>query len=162
MDYIDARRVKRFQMLKPFDSSNDGRLTNEDNEFLNLMIWRDLNIDGKFDLNEAYTLDQLGITSLLLRSSNFRTSEGWLTQESNTQLLRKGRYTHDAERALKPVRDMAGGKIYMTSFEINLTSYTSSSGQSVIDTTGKVVDVKLRPVDARLTQTIEPPALRLR
>jgi len=126
------------------------------------MIWRDLNIDGKFDLDEGYTLGQLGITSLLLRSSKFGTPEGWLTQESNTQLLRKGRYTHDAEKALKPVRDMAGGKIYMTSFEINLINDRPSNGQPAIQTSGKMVDVKSRPVDAKLTQTIEPPALRLR
>ena len=145
LNYIDARRAKNFQMLKQFDSNNDRQLSPKDSEFAHLMIWRDLDGNGKFKVHEGATLNELGITRLGFRATRFGTQDGWLMQESNTQLLLKGKYTHDPEKALKPIGNMAGGKIYMTSFEVNLKKAAPSKSP-----------------EKKLSEKTEPFALQIR
>ena len=162
LDYRAALSAKSFQMLKQFDSNSDGVVNGKDNEFSHLMIWRDLDSNGKFKTYEGYTLDQLGIKSLVLRATKFGTSEGWLTQDSNTQLLRKGRYVHDHERALKPIGDMAGGRIYMTSFEVNLYSAKTPNNIARVQTSSHSTTNGQSSAETKLTAKTAPPALRLR
>jgi Zn-dependent protease with chaperone function len=162
LTYPLALQAKKFHMLKKFDNNKDHRITHLDEDFSKLMIWRDLNIDGKYTRDEGDSLDQLGITSILLRARKLGGREALLTQNNNTQLIKKGAYTHDANRALKPVGDMAGGNIYMTSFEVSLTNYRVTEDQLSVEIISENSERQSAAVLNRRTSISEPPALRLR
>jgi hypothetical protein len=162
LKYPLALQAKKFHMLKKFDNNKDHRITHLDEDFSKLMIWRDLNIDGKYTRDEGDSLDQLGITSILLRARKLGGREALLTQNNNTQLIKKGAYTHDANRALKPVGDMAGGNIYMTSFEVSLTNYRVTEDQLSVEIISENSERQSAAVLNRRTSISEPPALRLR
>ncbi len=58
------------QGLATFDDNDDGKITMEDEIWSDLFVWRDLNQNGKSNGREWFTLDELGITSIGLDSTN--------------------------------------------------------------------------------------------
>ena len=163
-EYGRAKIAKSFEMLRKFDSNHDGVITRKDTDFPNLMLWRDRGIDGKYEPNEGSSLSELGITSLVLRATQFETSEG-RTLDTKTKLIRKGRYVHDVDRVSKPIRDMAGGRIYMTSFETDMTQYKTADGKLVKQplpdmNTGQTVNPSIQIAQTQSSSS-QPPKLRL-
>ena len=53
-----------FTELQVLDSNNDGQITSADTEFSNLQVWRDLDEDGRSDVNELFSLSELNITKI--------------------------------------------------------------------------------------------------
>jgi RHS repeat-associated protein len=53
-----------FAKLKELDTNNDGFITSADTNFNKLQVWRDLDSDGRSDVNELYTLSELKITKI--------------------------------------------------------------------------------------------------
>ena len=59
-----------FVELRAIDSNSDGFITAADNNFSDLQIWRDLDTDGRSDVNELYSLDELDITRISAVADN--------------------------------------------------------------------------------------------
>lgn len=55
--------------LATFDENADGKITADDQAWDDLFIWRDLNQDGASSDKELFSLDDIGITSISLKSS---------------------------------------------------------------------------------------------
>ena len=53
-----------FVELRAIDSNGDGFITAADNNFSDLQVWRDLDQDGRSDVNELYSLNELNITRI--------------------------------------------------------------------------------------------------
>ncbi len=77
-----------FDALADIDSNADGVVNNQDTQFTNLRIWRDLNQDGTSQTDELYTLASLNITSL----NTTKTSNLQMLSNGN-QLADTGSYT---------------------------------------------------------------------
>ncbi|MFC1834438.1 hypothetical protein ACFL2Q_06855 [Thermodesulfobacteriota bacterium] len=70
-----------FQALVDFDNNADGKIDAADPEFSQLRIWQDADSDGYSSADELYGLDELGITSIDLHS----TETGITDEQGNTQ-----------------------------------------------------------------------------
>lgn len=53
-----------FEALADLDSNEDGVFNNEDAQFADVRVWRDLNQDGVSQAGELFTLNQLGIAAI--------------------------------------------------------------------------------------------------
>ncbi|MEL7405639.1 MAG: RHS repeat-associated core domain-containing protein [Cyanobacteria bacterium J06558_2] len=53
-----------FVELRAIDDNGDNFIDAADSQFANLQIWRDLDTDGRSDVNELYSLSELNITGL--------------------------------------------------------------------------------------------------
>ena len=56
--------VNGFDELRELDSNNDNQITAADTRFAELQVWRDLDEDGRSDVNELYSLAELNITKI--------------------------------------------------------------------------------------------------
>ena len=80
-----------FTELRELDSNNDGQITAADNNFADLQVWRDLDEDGRSDVNELFTLDELTITKIdAVGNSVNITNEGHLIDETASFELADG------------------------------------------------------------------------
>jgi RHS repeat-associated protein len=59
-----------FENLKTLDTNNDNIINAADTNFAKLQVWRDLDSDGRSDINELYSLGELGIKSINLNYTN--------------------------------------------------------------------------------------------
>jgi hypothetical protein len=76
-DVIGAQSGSGFQDLADFDGNGDGVLDKNDPAFGTLRVWIDSDQNGSSTAGELFTLDQLGITSINLRSDGyFQDSNG--------------------------------------------------------------------------------------
>ena len=80
-----------FAELKELDSNNDGQITSADTKFADLQVWRDLDEDGRSDVNEFFTLSELGITRIdaIGKSVNI-TNQGHRIDETGSFELADG------------------------------------------------------------------------
>ena len=58
-----------FDKLASFDSNNDGFITANDNQFGDLLIWKDTNTDGVSQSSELFTLTELGVSSIAVNAT---------------------------------------------------------------------------------------------
>jgi len=66
-----------FAALSQEDTNNDGVVNNQDNNWANLRVWRDLNQDGISRENELFTMEQAGIAGLnLSHTAGYQTVNG--------------------------------------------------------------------------------------
>ena len=80
-----------FTELQELDSNNDGQITAADTNFSDLQIWRDLNEDGRSDVNELFSLAELNIKRIdAVGNSTNITSEGHLINETGSFELADG------------------------------------------------------------------------
>ena len=80
-----------FSELQELDSNNDGQITAADNNFADLQVWRDFDGDGRSDINELFTLDELTITKIdAVGNSVNITNEGHLIDETASFELADG------------------------------------------------------------------------
>ncbi|MGD1919856.1 MAG: hypothetical protein ACFCAD_13775 [Pleurocapsa sp.] len=80
-----------FSELQELDSNNDGQITAADTNFANLQVWRDFDGDGRSDVNELFTLDELTITKIdAVGNSVNITNEGHLIDETASFELADG------------------------------------------------------------------------
>ena len=77
-----------FDALADIDSNADGVVNNQDAQFTNLKLWRDLNQDGTSQTGELFTLNALGIASI-----NITNTANSQTLANGNQLTNTGIYT---------------------------------------------------------------------
>ncbi|NOT15670.1 MAG: hypothetical protein HOP21_08885, partial [Methylotenera sp.] len=77
-----------FDALADIDSNADGVVNNQDTQFTNLKLWRDLNQDGTSQTGELFTLNDLGIASI-----NITNTANSQTLANGNQLTNTGTYT---------------------------------------------------------------------
>jgi hypothetical protein len=59
-----------FEVLETLDSNHDGRIDEQDQAFIDLRVWRDLNQNGVSGAGELFTLGQAGITKISLQTTD--------------------------------------------------------------------------------------------
>lgn len=59
-----------FDALADLDSNADGKIGSEDTRYAHLRVWRDLNQDGQSQSGELFTLNDLGIASIHVASTD--------------------------------------------------------------------------------------------
>ena len=59
-----------FDALQDLDSNGDGKINNNDSQFANLRLWRDLNQDGISQSNELFTLSSQNIAAINVSSTD--------------------------------------------------------------------------------------------
>ncbi|WP_216656289.1 Ig-like domain-containing protein [Campylobacter sp. RM16188] len=64
-----------YEALRDFDSNKDNIIDENDEKFKDLLVWQDLNLDGKSTKEEVKSLKDVGISSLSLEVSNNTTFE---------------------------------------------------------------------------------------
>ena len=80
-----------FTELKELDRNNDGQITAADTNFADLQVWRDLDEDGRSDVNELFSLDELNIVKIdAVGDSVNITNEGHLIDETGSFGLADG------------------------------------------------------------------------
>ena len=80
-----------FTELRELDSNNDGQITAADTNFADLQVWRDFDEDGRSDVNELFTLDELNITKIdAIGNSVNITNEGHRIDETGSFELANG------------------------------------------------------------------------
>lgn len=73
---IDREWASGFDQLAQLDSNKDGIVDNSDSAFSSLRVWRDLNQDGTSSANELFSLADVGIKSIDLKSSKVLERDG--------------------------------------------------------------------------------------
>lgn len=171
MDLAQAQRSRNFYMLKKFDDNGDGFIDKRDREFSHFMVWQDYGKDGIYESNEGKTLSELGITRLNLSASAFKDSDGVEQLKgrmvaSKALLVRQGTFTRDEKRS-RPLIDRTEGKLFMTSFEIDVSRYKAENGEIIIDKPETEAKPETKPTSvkaAKLTHNtskeLKPPKLR--
>ena len=84
-----------------------------------------------FDANESFSLIDLGITSLNIKTIDFDKPNG-ITVASGAQLIRKARYELTSKKAGSYRHNSTGGNMFLTSFETDLARYKTSSGELIV------------------------------
>lgn len=113
-----------FEVLKEFDSNNDGVIDENDEKFRELRAWIDKNHDGNSQ-NELVTLEGLGIVSISLNhySENVRDTEtGTIITESAEVKFRDGSTSKISEHWFK-VNSSDTQEINTSSIDNDLTSF---------------------------------------
>ena len=83
--------ISGFTELKELDSNNDGQITATDTNFTDLQIWRDLDEDGRSDVNELFSLTELNIIKIDTVGNRVNiTKEGHLINETASFELADG------------------------------------------------------------------------
>ncbi|VEP15029.1 hypothetical protein H1P_3000002 [Hyella patelloides LEGE 07179] len=83
--------ISGFTELQELDSNNDGQITVADTDFTKLQIWRDLDEDGRSDINELFSLAELNITKIDAVGNPVNiTNEGHLINETASFELSDG------------------------------------------------------------------------
>ena len=83
--------ISGFTELQELDSNNDGQITATDTDFGDLQVWRDLDEDGRSDVNELYSLAELNITKIdAVGNPTSITREGHLITETGSFELADG------------------------------------------------------------------------
>lgn len=65
---VDLQHADGFEHMMDLDANGDMKLDDTDPSFRNLMVWRDLNVDGVSQSNELVPLSRLGVDTLDLRT----------------------------------------------------------------------------------------------
>ncbi|OUR91704.1 hypothetical protein A9Q81_17305, partial [Gammaproteobacteria bacterium 42_54_T18] len=65
-----------YEALAEFDSNNDGLINSEDEKWLDLKIWKDLNRNGVSEVEELLSLEELGLQSISLAAEESGTDDG--------------------------------------------------------------------------------------
>ncbi len=86
VSYVEGARTD-LEGLAHFDTNGNGDLDPGDAEWSKFRVWQDLDQDGVSDPGELQTLDEAGITSLLL------TSDGVQQTVSGNTVFGEGSYT---------------------------------------------------------------------
>ncbi|WP_281365888.1 calcium-binding protein, partial [Paenibacillus phytohabitans] len=73
-----------FQALLDLDANGDQVINQMDADFQQLQVWKDVNSDGITDKNELFTLNELGITELILKDHGNLYLEDEYTGNSET------------------------------------------------------------------------------
>lgn len=63
-----------FEALKELDTNGDGLISEEDQQFSDLKVWKDLNYDGVSEESELFSLSEVGVTSISVEYQNESTS----------------------------------------------------------------------------------------
>ncbi len=80
-----------FAQLEQLDSNSDGVIDENDDQFANLLIWRDLDQDGKSDDGELQSLSDVGITSIDLNATEVdETNQEHLVSHSSNVTFSDG------------------------------------------------------------------------
>ena len=83
--------ISGFTELQELDSNNDGQITSTDTNFGDLQVWRDLDEDGRSDVNELFSLAELNITKIDVVGKPVNiTREGHLITETGSFELADG------------------------------------------------------------------------
>ena len=172
MDLEQAQRSSNFYMLKKFDDNGDGFIDKRDREFSQFMVWQDYGKDGIYESNEGKTLSELGIARLNLSASAFKNADGAEQLKgrviaSKALLIRQGTFTRDETRTQRSLIDGTEGKLFMTSFEIDVSRYKAENGEIIIDKPETEAKPETQPTSvksAKLSQNtskdLKPPQLR--
>ena len=76
--------IDGFEELSSFDTNGDGKVNSEDENFSQIKVWQDLNGNNVSDAGELKTLDELGISELVL------TGRGQETNVHNSTIQKIG------------------------------------------------------------------------
>lgn len=80
-----------FTVLAAYDSNGDGVISTRDARFADLLVWRDLDQDGRSATNELFSLSQLGITSIKIEAqTSTARNEGHLVSHVSTYTMVDG------------------------------------------------------------------------
>jgi Ca2+-binding RTX toxin-like protein len=80
-----------FESLKALDTNKDNIINISDTNFAKLQVWRDFDSDGRSDVNELFTLNELGIKSIKTSYSNVNvTNAGNTIKQTSTYELTNG------------------------------------------------------------------------
>ncbi|MFZ5968303.1 MAG: calcium-binding protein, partial [Bacillota bacterium] len=85
-----SKAVNGFAALSEYDDNKDGKINSSDEIFQQLKIWKDVNLDGISQVEELYSLSELGVKELNLSYD----STGTVDENGNT-LIAKGSYTKE-------------------------------------------------------------------
>ncbi|SMC46565.1 beta strand repeat-containing protein [Sporomusa malonica] len=76
------RATDGFQALADLDTNGDEKIDANDADYANIRVWKDMNGDGYSNAEELFTLGDLGIQSLSIRSTSTNTTDA----NGNTQV----------------------------------------------------------------------------
>ena len=65
-----------YEALGELDSNQDGKISSEDDEFDTLRVWQDINQDGISQSDELSSLNDAGIKSISLNSTEIGADDG--------------------------------------------------------------------------------------
>ena len=88
-----------FEALADFDSNNDGVIDKDDDKFKDLRVWKDTEKNGRTDAGELQTLEELGIESISLTTTNKNqvTESGTIITDSAVVTIKGKEPTEIAE-----------------------------------------------------------------
>src|SRR5262249_27534532 len=86
-----------FEALKKLDFNGDGVIDKEDPAFAKLLLWRDVNGNGKSEKSELFTLEQMGVESLNLHYD----SKSMVPVPGRAELREKSFFTYRNKRTGK-------------------------------------------------------------
>ena len=122
---VGGEAQRGFAALAEYDTNNDGVVDALDDGFADLLVWRDLDGDGKGegDEGELFTLEELGIESLTASGTDILAEDGTLgsVMASGATLLSEGTFTRE---------DGSTGTVFEAIFETNTarTIYRGDKG----------------------------------
>jgi VCBS repeat-containing protein len=91
----NSSAVDGYNALSQYDSNEDGIIDNADDKFEKLNVWKDSNQNGKSDVGEIYSLQELGISSLDLYNDFQDTFEPF--DENGNEVSYETTITKDGE-----------------------------------------------------------------
>jgi len=115
-----------FAALASEDKNGDGVIDKNDPIWSKLRVWVDANHDGKTDVGELQTLDELGITQINVKATASPTGE---TRDGN-EVLSHGSFTINGKTQEALAVDFLGDPV-------SSTFAAQGSGTVVTSTTGK-------------------------
>jgi|GEM_PF-2623061 len=66
-------KMAAFDKLRKFDSNHDGKINSSDTDYSKLLVWQDLNTDGRADSGELKTLQAAGVKEISLTETKTDT-----------------------------------------------------------------------------------------
>ncbi|PTQ88478.1 Ca2+-binding RTX toxin-like protein [Nitrosomonas nitrosa] len=96
-----------FDALSDLDSNSDGLFDQNDDEFMQVQVWRDLNQNGVSTTNELFSLTKLGVVSIELTAHRGNVNLG----DGNVQTASAAHLTVDGE-GLTANLDLANNPFY--------------------------------------------------
>ncbi|MDR1274802.1 MAG: putative Ig domain-containing protein [Candidatus Accumulibacter sp.] len=112
----DGTAVNGFAALAQEDTNEDGLVDNQDANWNDLRVWRDLNQDGISQSNELFTLSELGIQSLTVAAEAASQSQG------NNQISATGIFTwEDSSEGIAGAGQAADIDFSVDTFHSNFT-----------------------------------------
>ncbi|WP_404403447.1 polymorphic toxin-type HINT domain-containing protein [Pelagibacterium halotolerans] len=134
--YVDGAQTD-LEGLVAFDSNGDGMLTSADAEWSKFGVWQDINQDGVTDDGEFLSLDDMGITSIVLSSDGVERDlgNGAMSHGTGTFTNADGQAGSFADASL----EISASSVRLADGGATIRAENVPDAYLVIDTTGVTV-----------------------